>query len=136
MPPNSITPIQLPHISISSPSIISSSNRDERSLTLILIHRDVNPKLAETSWVYRLFGGQFRSRVSCGECGYNSDTFDTLLDLSVDVSRCTTLNEALHKFSAVERLEGKNKYKCEKYVAIDNTVDPFTDPTLLKFDLS
>ena len=78
------------------------------------LYRDVAEKLAETSWVYRLFGGKFRSRVNCSECNHNSDTFDTLLDLSVDVGRCDTLGEALKKFANVEKLEGKNKYKCEK----------------------
>ncbi|PVF96341.1 cysteine proteinase [Serendipita vermifera] len=76
--------------------------------------KDVPQKLAETSWVHRLFGGQFRSRVHCSECGHNSDTFDTLLDLSVDVGNCGSLATALRKFAVVERLEGKNKYKCEK----------------------
>jgi ubiquitin C-terminal hydrolase len=36
------------------------------------------------------------------------------LDLSIDVGRCDTLAEALKKFSTIEKLEGKNKYKCEK----------------------
>lgn len=76
--------------------------------------RDVPEKVADTSWVYRLFGGKFRSRVCCSECGHNSDTQETLLDLSVDVGRCDTLANALKKFSAIEKLEGKNKYKCEK----------------------
>lgn len=76
--------------------------------------KDVPDKIAETSWVYRLFGGKFRSRVHCTECNHNSDTFDTLLDLSVDVGRCDTLDDALKKFAAVEKLEGKNKYNCEK----------------------
>lgn len=81
---------------------------------LTAVDREVPEKLAETSWVYRLFGGKFRSRVNCSECDHNSDTFDTLLDLSVDVGRCETLHQALRKFSGVEKLEGKNKYKCEK----------------------
>lgn len=76
--------------------------------------KSVPEKLAATSWVYRLFGGQFRSRVTCGSCGHNSDTFDTLLDLSVDIAKCDTLKQALRMFSAIERLEGSNKYKCEK----------------------
>ncbi|KAG8832905.1 hypothetical protein FRC17_000347, partial [Serendipita sp. 399] len=76
--------------------------------------KEVPDKVAATSWVHRLFGGQFRSRVTCGECGYNSDTFEAFLDLSVDVGKCDTLIEMLQKFSVVERLEGKNKYKCEK----------------------
>ncbi|KAG8803344.1 hypothetical protein FRC20_002190 [Serendipita sp. 405] len=76
--------------------------------------KEVPDKIATTSWVHRLFGGQFRSRVGCSECGYNSDTFETFLDLSVDVGKCDTLLEMLRKFSVVEKLEGKNKYKCEK----------------------
>ncbi|OSX59456.1 hypothetical protein POSPLADRAFT_1172765 [Postia placenta MAD-698-R-SB12] len=74
----------------------------------------VDPKLAETTWVHKIFGGRLRSRVTCLECDYNSDTFDNVLDLSVDIYGAQSLKEALRKFVAVDHLKGADKYKCEK----------------------
>ncbi|KAF8076648.1 cysteine proteinase [Lyophyllum atratum] len=74
----------------------------------------IDPKLAETTWVHKIFGGQLRSRVTCRDCGHNSDTFDRVLDLSVDIHRAETLKEALKKFVAIDYLKGADKYKCEK----------------------
>ena len=72
-------------------------------------------KTAETSWVHKIFGGRLRSRVTCSQCGHNSDTFDSILDLSVDIYNISGLKEALKKFTAIDYLKGADKYKCEKY---------------------
>ncbi|KAF9651082.1 cysteine proteinase [Thelephora ganbajun] len=74
----------------------------------------LDPKLAETTWVHQIFGGRLRSRVTCGECGYNSDTLDRVLDLSIDIFGVGSVRDALRKFVAVDHLKGANKYKCEK----------------------
>ncbi|KAL0949256.1 hypothetical protein HGRIS_009334 [Hohenbuehelia grisea] len=74
----------------------------------------VDPKLAETSWVHKIFGGRLRSRVTCGSCGYNSDTYDSILDLSLDIHNCHSLKDALRKFVAIDQLKGADKYKCER----------------------
>ncbi|KAG5342328.1 hypothetical protein C0989_003458 [Termitomyces sp. Mn162] len=73
-----------------------------------------NPKIAETTWVHQIFGGRLRSRVTCLSCGYNSDTFDRVLDFSVDIYRQDVLKDALKKFVAIDHLKGADKYKCEK----------------------
>ncbi|KAG8218543.1 cysteine proteinase [Butyriboletus roseoflavus] len=74
----------------------------------------VEPDLAETTWVHRIFGGRLRSRVTCRECNYNSDTFDGMLDISLDIYGSSTLKDAFKKFVAVDYLRGSDKYKCEK----------------------
>ncbi|CCM00658.1 uncharacterized protein FIBRA_02696 [Fibroporia radiculosa] len=74
----------------------------------------LDPKLAETTWVHKIFGGRLRSRVTCLDCGHNSDTFDSVLDLSIDILGSSGLKEALRKFTAVDHLKGADKYKCEK----------------------
>jgi len=76
--------------------------------------RKLDPKLAETTWVHQVFGGRLRSRVTCGECDYNSDTLDRILDLSIDIFGVNSVRDALRKFVAVDHLKGANKYKCEK----------------------
>jgi ubiquitin carboxyl-terminal hydrolase 36/42 len=74
----------------------------------------MNAKLAETTWVHQIFAGRLRSRVTCERCGYNSDTFDRALDLSLDISKANSLRDALRSFVAVDHLRGADKYKCEK----------------------
>ncbi|KAI0268122.1 hypothetical protein BC834DRAFT_968344 [Gloeopeniophorella convolvens] len=73
-----------------------------------------NPKIAETTWVHKIFGGKLRSRVTCSECHHNSDTFDSILDLSIDIHGTDSLRDALRKFTTVDYLKGADKYKCEK----------------------
>lgn len=82
-----------------------------------IICRKVEHKIAVTTWVHKLFGGKLRSRVACLSCGYNSDTFDDILDLSVDIYGADSLQKALRKFVAVDHLKGADKYKCEKCVS-------------------
>ena len=77
-------------------------------------YRKIDPKLSETTWVHKIFGGRLRSRVTCLSCGYNSDTFDSILDLSIDIYGVTNLRDALRKFVAVDHLRGADKYKCDK----------------------
>ncbi|OAX44033.1 cysteine proteinase [Rhizopogon vinicolor AM-OR11-026] len=74
----------------------------------------IDPKLAETSWVHKIFGGRLRSRVTCKECHYNSDTFDSMLDVSLDIYGTNSVRDAFRKFVAVDCLKGSDKYKCEK----------------------
>ncbi|KAF8195626.1 hypothetical protein K438DRAFT_1718824 [Mycena galopus ATCC 62051] len=74
----------------------------------------IDPLLAETTWVHKIFGGRLRSRVSCNECGYNSDTFDSILDLSLDIHNMNGVKAALRKFVQPDVLKGADKYKCEK----------------------
>ncbi|KAI9000815.1 cysteine proteinase [Trametes punicea] len=85
-----------------------------------------DPKLAEKTWVHKIFGGLLRSRVKCLSCGYNSDTFDRMLDLSVDIAGVSTLKDALRKFVAVDHLRGADKYKCEKCKKPVNADKQFT----------
>lgn len=78
--------------------------------------RKVEAKLAEATWVHKIFGGKLRSRVSCQSCGHNSDTFDRILDLSLDIIKADSLKEALKSFISPDYLKGADKYKCEKWV--------------------
>lgn len=60
-----------------------------------------------------MFGGRLRSQVVCKTCGRKSDTFDSFMDLSLDVARAKSVQSALKNYVAVEVLDGSNKYKCE-----------------------
>jgi ubiquitin carboxyl-terminal hydrolase 36/42 len=68
----------------------------------------------ESTFLYRIFGGKLRSRVTCMSCKHNSDTFDSFMDLSLDVADAISLKDAFQSFVKVDMLQGSNKYKCEK----------------------
>lgn len=68
----------------------------------------------ESTFLARIFGGKLRSRVTCSNCKANSDTFDSFMDLSLDVASASSVREAFQAFIKVDILQGQNKYKCEK----------------------
>lgn len=80
-----------------------------------------NPKLKDTSSIHRLFGGRFCSRVHCRSCGYNSDTYDTFLDVSLQLTRKTgSLEDCFDVFTQPDQLTGANRYRCEKCKGLVN----------------
>jgi ubiquitin carboxyl-terminal hydrolase 36/42 len=48
----------------------------------------------------------------CTICSTCSNTYDPLLDISLVIVRADSLTKALNRFTAVEALEGDNKYHC------------------------
>jgi hypothetical protein len=54
----------------------------------------------ETDDVHALFGGYFRNQVHCTRCGYDSNTFDAFLDLSLEIDGgIKSVDAALRHFS-------------------------------------
>ncbi|WFD43021.1 ubiquitinyl hydrolase 1 [Malassezia psittaci] len=73
-----------------------------------------NDPIFTTSLIQSIFGGRLRSRVSCHACQHNSDTFDPIMDLSLDVRKgINSVKQALDAFTAPESLTGSEKYKCD-----------------------
>ncbi|CAN8072192.1 unnamed protein product [Agarophyton chilense] len=63
--------------------------------------------------VHRLFGGVLQSCVHCTECDHKSITTEPFLDLSLEISRVSSVERALDRFCALETLKGDNRYRCE-----------------------
>jgi len=88
--------------------------------------RKPDSKDVEKTWINHIFGGKLRSRVTCQSCGHNSDTFDSILDLSLDIYNCSSIAQALKRFVAVDHLRGADKYQCEKCKKAVNADKQFT----------
>ena len=67
----------------------------------------------------------FHVQVKCCECGYESNTVDDFLHISLEITRANSLTKALQRFTTGEYLDQENKYKCPKQV-------PFCSPLLLE----
>lgn len=68
----------------------------------------------ETTVVNQIFGGFLRSQVQCLKCKERSNTFDPLLDISLDIKNVPTLEKAFEKYVHPEMLDNDNAYMCTK----------------------
>ena len=70
----------------------------------------------ETTVVYHVFGGYTLGTVKCLECGHVSKSFQSTLDIPLEVTgKINSVEEALREnFCTEEILQGSNKYKCSK----------------------
>lgn len=79
------------------------------------VEESAKRRRAETTPVHALFGGYLRSQIRCAACGYNSNTYDSFLDLSVELSKgVRSVDDALRRFATPEVLDADNLYKCDK----------------------
>ena len=53
-------------------------------------------------------------QVKCQDCQYESNTYDPILDISLEISRAASVEKALQRYTTGEVLDGSNKYKCPK----------------------
>jgi len=69
----------------------------------------------ETTILYQTFGGYLMSQVKCPLCKYESNTFDSTLDLTLEITKSgvDSVEKALQGFTKVEKLDGDNAWKCE-----------------------
>ena len=63
-----------------------------------------------------IFGGVLQSQVKCLSCSAESNKLDDIMDLSLDVFKISSLNDAMCRYFQPEILDGSNKYRCEKWV--------------------
>ncbi|XP_058191335.1 ubiquitin carboxyl-terminal hydrolase 20-like [Rhododendron vialii] len=64
--------------------------------------------------VKRVFGGRLISKLQCCNCGHCSDTYEPLIDLSLEIENVSDLPSALESFTKVEKIEdSETKFTCE-----------------------
>lgn len=81
--------------------------------TLRTLRIKENTSEASKTIVHQIFGGRLRSRVSCSNCPYVSDTHQEFLDLSLEVTKkINSVKEALRHYSMIEVLDKSNAWKC------------------------
>ncbi|PHU08374.1 hypothetical protein BC332_20234 [Capsicum chinense] len=62
-----------------------------------------------------VFGGRLVSKVRCCNCGHYSNTYEPLIDVSLEIKDANSLHSALESFTRVEKLDDPEiKYTCER----------------------
>ncbi|ORY06429.1 cysteine proteinase [Basidiobolus meristosporus CBS 931.73] len=74
----------------------------------------LDARIKETTLIHKIFGGYLQSQVKCLSCGYESNTFDPMLDVSLEIRNCPSIEKAFSLFTKPEMLTNDNRYKCEK----------------------
>eukprot|EP00300_Choanocystis_sp_HF-7_P033735 c4614_g1_i2.p1 GENE.c4614_g1_i2~~c4614_g1_i2.p1 ORF type:complete len:441 (-),score=87.84 c4614_g1_i2:56-1378(-) len=76
--------------------------------------RDPGYRIRDSSPIFQLFGGYLQSQIQCAECSGVSNHFESVMDLSLEISQVTeTIEEMLQAYTKPERMTKDNKYKCE-----------------------
>ncbi|KAK9274644.1 hypothetical protein L1049_021895 [Liquidambar formosana] len=66
------------------------------------------------NFVKQVFGGRLISKLRCCNCGHCSDTYEPLIDLSLEIEDVDNLPSALESFTKVEKIEDpETKFTCE-----------------------
>ncbi|CAH8388932.1 unnamed protein product [Eruca vesicaria subsp. sativa] len=75
----------------------------------------VDPRLQETTLVQHMFGGRLRSKVKCLRCGHESERYENIMDLTLEIyGWVESLQDALTQFTRPEDLDGENMYRCSR----------------------
>ncbi|XVF79276.1 hypothetical protein PTKIN_Ptkin14bG0208600 [Pterospermum kingtungense] len=73
----------------------------------------VDPRLQETTFIQHTFGGSLRSKVKCLRCFHESERYENIMDLTLEIyGWVESLEDALTQFTTPEDLDGENMYRC------------------------
>jgi len=66
------------------------------------------------TWPSVIFSFLLKKQVICTECDKNSNQYENMMDLTVEIhGDAASLEECLDQFTAKEWLHGDNMYKCD-----------------------
>ncbi|KAL1569860.1 ubiquitin-specific protease ubp15, variant 2 [Salvia divinorum] len=75
----------------------------------------VDPRLQDTTFIQHTFGGSLRSKVKCLRCQHESERYEKMMDLTLEIfGWVKSLEDALTQFTSSEDLDGDNMYSCAR----------------------
>ncbi|KAJ7943824.1 Ubiquitin carboxyl-terminal hydrolase [Quillaja saponaria] len=98
--------------------------------------KDKNSSSQIDNLVERIFGGRLISKLRCCNCGRCSDTYEPLIDLSLEIENVDTLPSALESFTKVEEIDEKFRCEnCEEEVSMEKQLILDQTPSVSAFHL-
>ncbi|XP_028118386.1 ubiquitin carboxyl-terminal hydrolase 21-like [Camellia sinensis] len=101
--------------------------------------KDTSLPSADESLVKQVFGGRLFSRLQCCNCGHSFDTYEPLIDRSLEIENVGTLPSALESFTKMEKIEDtETKFTCEQCkekVSVEKKLILNQAPSVAAFDL-
>ncbi|KAH7859610.1 hypothetical protein Vadar_003222 [Vaccinium darrowii] len=95
----------------------------------------VDPRLQETTFIQHTFGGRLKSKVKCLSCHHESERYENIMDLTLEIfGWVQSLEDALTQFTTPEDLDGENKYRCGRcagYVRAQKQLSIHLAPNIL-----
>ncbi|PIN23230.1 Ubiquitin carboxyl-terminal hydrolase [Handroanthus impetiginosus] len=95
----------------------------------------VDPRLQDTTFIQHTFGGRLRSKVKCLRCNHESERYENMMDLTLEIfGWVESLEDALTQFTSTEDLDGENMYRCTRcgaYVRARKQLDIQDAPNIL-----
>lgn len=82
-------------------------------------------RIQETTFIHKLWGGYLRSQIKCCKCGFESNTYDSILDISLEI-KGTSVRSAFKHFTDPEILDDDNKYQCDNCKKKRRAIKQFT----------
>ncbi|EDQ87341.1 uncharacterized protein MONBRDRAFT_27441 [Monosiga brevicollis MX1] len=145
---NALAPIPLLQAVMTKQStMVFGQQEDAHELFQMLMHAIIDelapdglPKaIQETTSVHQLFRSIITSQLTCPSCGYSSSSFESHLDLQLEIEEYTdTLEEMLEAFTCPEQLDKSNKYRCagcDQLVRAHKQLSLYEAPNVLAIQL-
>ncbi|KAF1861686.1 hypothetical protein Lal_00026101 [Lupinus albus] len=73
--------------------------------------KENNKSFEDVNLVEKIFGGRLISKLCCSNCGHSSNTYEPLIDMSLEIENVDTLASALESFTKLEYIE--SNFKCD-----------------------
>ncbi|RZC28033.1 ubiquitin carboxyl-terminal hydrolase 20-like [Glycine soja] len=87
-----------------------------------------NLNFEDVNLVEKVFGGRLISKLQCSTCDHTSNTFEPLIDMSLEIDNVDSLPSALESFTKVENIDDnlqcdncKEEVSMEKQLMLDQT---------------
>ncbi|XP_058224321.1 ubiquitin carboxyl-terminal hydrolase 21-like isoform X2 [Rhododendron vialii] len=101
--------------------------------------KDMAMTSEDENLVKQVFGGRLISKLRCCKCGHCSDTYEPLIDLSLEIENVDTLTSALESFTKMEKIEDPDMQftcdECKERVSIEKQLILDQVPSVATFHL-
>lgn len=86
--------------------------------------------------VQKVFGGRLISKLRCCSCGRTSDTYEPLIDMSLEIESVDSLPSALDSFTKVEKIDANFRCdNCKEEVSMEKQLMLDMTPSIATFHL-